>query len=130
MSAHVLLAEDGEDNRRLIRHYLERAGATVEVAENGREAVEMIYERFAGGGGFDLIIMDMQMPELDGYAATAELRRRGCTSPIIALTAHAMTGDRDRCLAAGCDDYLAKPVDRQHLVEVCGHWLKSDRAAA
>ena len=108
----VLLAEDGIDNQRLIQAVLSRAGASVEIAENGRVAVSK-----ADAETFDVILMDMQMPEMDGYQATGILRNRGCDAPILALTAHAMSVDRQRCLAAGCDDHLAKPIDHVRLIE-------------
>jgi len=109
--ARVLLAEDTLANQKLIGTILRKAGAEVEVAANGAEAVAM-----AAAGRFDLVLMDMQMPEMDGHEATAELRGSGFDGPIIALTAQALPGDRQRCIQAGCTDYLAKPVDRAALL--------------
>ncbi len=116
-AGRVLLAEDGPDNQRLIGLLLRKLGLEVEIAENGRRALEQALAAREAGQPFDLILMDMQMPELDGYDATQRLRKEGYAGPIVALTAHAMSGDRDRCLAAGCDDYLSKPVNRQLLLE-------------
>ncbi|MBL0927596.1 MAG: CHASE domain-containing protein [Phycisphaerales bacterium] len=135
LSGRVLLVEDGADNQRLISTLLMRAGAEVEIAANGRLAVERLAACSAAGGGggeaaFDLILMDMQMPEMDGCTAAAELRRRGCATPIVALTANAMAEDRERGLASGCDDYLTKPVDRARLLEVCGRHLRAGEAVA
>jgi signal transduction histidine kinase len=111
----VLVAEDTPANQRLISLVLAKRGHVVEFASNGREAVEQ-----ASSKSFDVILMDLQMPEMDGLQATAAIRDLPGISrvPIVALTAHAMTGDRDRCLAAGMDDYLAKPLDVNRLIEV------------
>ena len=120
-TARVLLAEDNPVNRRLAETLLTRAGCTVTTAVTGRQTVDL----FVGSPeGFDLILMDVQMPEMDGLAATAELRARGCTTvPIVAMTAGALQGDRERCLAAGMNDYLAKPVRRENLLAVLDTWL-------
>ncbi|MBD3672219.1 MAG: response regulator [Planctomycetaceae bacterium] len=116
LSCRILLAEDGPDNQLLIRTFLEKAGANVEIAEHGQMALEAALEADNANQPFDVILMDMQMPVMDGYAATTELRNRGYHRPIIALTANAMGGDRDRCLASGCDDYATKPIDREKLI--------------
>ena len=118
----VLLAEDGEDNQRLISVLLKAAGAEVTVVRNGRQALETLEWVEAGGGAFDLLLTDMQMPEMDGYTLAAALRSSGSTIPIIALTAHAMAEDRQKCLDAGCDDYATKPIDRRALISTCARW--------
>ena len=107
----LLLAEDGIDNQQLLRHLLGKAGAEVEIADNGKLAVQK-----AQAGDFDLVLMDVQMPEMDGHQATRVLRKSGFDRAIVALTAHAMNEDRRKSLEAGCDDYLTKPVNRVELI--------------
>jgi len=111
-SAKVLLVEDGAINRKLIVAVLSKAGIDMTTAEDGQLGVERALQE-----DFDLILMDMQMPIMDGYAATSRLRQEGLTIPIIALTAHAMKGDEAKCKAAGCTGYLAKPIDMDGLLE-------------
>jgi PAS domain S-box-containing protein len=127
----VLLAEDGRDNQRLITLVLERVGADVVLAENGRLACDKALDALRAGTPFDVILMDMQMPELDGWDATALLRSVHYDGPIIALTANAMEGDRDRCLAAGCDDFASKPIEKPKLLATIERWggKKSDVGA-
>jgi PAS domain S-box-containing protein len=125
LSGRILLVEDGRDNQRLLRMQLRDAGAVVFSAEDGKIAIDM-----AKTQPFDLILMDMQMPVMDGYAATAELRRRGVKTPIIALTAYAMAEDRAKCIAAGCDDYLSKPVNEETLLKTVNHHLGNDPSPA
>jgi two-component system sensor histidine kinase/response regulator len=120
-SVHILLAEDNPVNQKLARLMLEKAGYRISIAENGKEAVEKIE---ASGGDFDLILMDVQMPEMDGLQATIEIRRRGHGNiPIIAMTAHAMKEDKNRCLEAGMDDYISKPIKRETMLELIEKWI-------
>gem|GEM_PF-724816 len=117
LRCHVLLADDGLDNRRLVTVFLQRAGAQVTTAETGREALELALAARAEGHPFDVILMDVQMPEMDGYEATRKLRAAGYDRPIVALTAHTGAGDREKCLAAGCDDFIPKPISRAQLLD-------------
>ncbi|MCZ6597742.1 MAG: response regulator [Planctomycetota bacterium] len=119
LEARILLVEDGPVNQMLISTVLRKSGAEVSVADDGRAGVEMVAKAAAEGQPFDLILMDMQMPVMDGYEATRHLRQEGVKTPIIALTAHAMGGDREKCIEAGCTEYAAKPIDRHSLVELC-----------
>ena len=111
-SCKILVVDDGDANRRLIRLILERAGCEIAEAENGQVGLEK-----AIAGGFDIVLMDMQMPVLDGYEATRRLRESGYSRSIIALTANAMKGDQEKCRKAGCDGFLSKPVDMDLLIE-------------
>lgn len=130
LTARILLVEDGLDNQRLISHLLRTAGATVEFANNGREAVDFALAAEQRGEPYDLVLMDMQMPVLSGYDAATELRQQSYARPIIALTAHAMAGDREKCLDAGCIDYTTKPVKRDVLIEICRRWLDQSQTRA
>jgi signal transduction histidine kinase/CheY-like chemotaxis protein len=116
LSSRVLLAEDAPDNRLLISRILERYGASVCTAEDGRQAVEQALRAQAEGSPFDVILMDMQMPVLDGCGATRELRLAGYTRPIIALTANILQSDLQACVEAGCDAHSPKPINRQELI--------------
>jgi Amt family ammonium transporter len=120
----ILLVEDGEDNRKLISITLRKSGLEVECAENGAVGVEAALRALRDGDPFDVILMDMQMPVLDGYGATAKLRESGYDRPIVALTAHAMRGDREKCIAAGCDDFATKPINRKELMTTLLSYLQ------
>jgi signal transduction histidine kinase/DNA-binding response OmpR family regulator len=119
----ILLADDSPDNRILISRILSRAGADVTLATNGLEAVEQLMA--ACDTPFDVLLLDMQMPVMDGYTAAGRLRELGWTGPIIALTANAMRGDAERCLEAGCSGYATKPIERDLLLqEISRQWTR------
>ena len=128
VAGRVLLAEDNRDSRALIDFHLRNMGLTVEHAENGKIAREKANAALANGATYDLILMDMQMPELDGYAATASLRIAGYPGPIIALTSNVMEQDRERCLNVGCDHFLAKPVQLDTFQKTVVFYLRRGRA--
>ncbi len=127
LTGRVLLVEDGPDNQRLIGHHLRKAGGTVTVMENGLKGMEEALRAERAGEPYDVVLMDMQMPVMDGYTAATTLRNNGYGRPIIALTAHAMSGDAEKCLAAGCDAYATKPIDRVMLLTVCSEWVERVR---
>jgi CheY-like chemotaxis protein len=128
MAPLVLVVEDSPVNRVVAVRVLERCGYHAHVVNDGQEALDALATT-----RYDAVLMDCQMPGLDGYEATAELRRRedgGRRTPVIAMTAHAMTGDRERCLKAGMDDYITKPVRAQTLTEALQRWLGEPAAVA
>lgn len=108
----ILLVEDAEDNQFLIQQFLSRTGAIVEIANNGNEGVDKALKN-----DYEVVLMDIQMPFKDGYQATSELRSKNFKKPIIALTAHALVEEREKCLQAGCTSHLTKPINRQQLIE-------------
>ena len=125
-SARILVAEDNPVNQKLVRRFLEKLGSKVDMAENGRQAVEMWIQN-----SYDMIFMDCQMPVMDGYKATIEIRNRETgkrrRTPIVALTANTMQGDHDKCLAVGMDDFIAKPFKSSSLQQALERWITSDR---
>jgi CheY-like chemotaxis protein len=127
LSERILVAEDNAINQRVALRMLEKLGLSADIAANGAEAVKAIQTN-----PYPVILMDCQMPEMDGFQATAAIRaweaERGLPrTPIIAMTAHAMTGDRERCLEAGMDDYLAKPISIRALNEVLSQFVETRR---
>lgn len=132
LDARVLLVEDGKDNQNLISYVLNKAGATVSIVENGELSLDAALDAQSAGKPFDVILMDMQMPVMDGYDATRTLRARGYTRCIIALTAHAMAEDRRKCIKAGCDEFVSKPIDRVGLVRLIAQYTdgRDERASA
>lgn len=121
----VLVAEDGLDNRVLVEFLLARAGADVVLTQDGQQAVRAFQ---AASEAFDCVILDMQMPVMDGYTAVRDLREMGYRGPVVALTAHAMEGDRENALAAGCDDYATKPIDAPQLISLLADLIEKRRS--
>lgn len=129
VKGRVLVVDDIAENREILSYYLTKAGYQVVTADDGFAAVEGL----VGGAamrrgaapqqGFDLVLMDMSMPRVSGYEAVPRLRASGYRTPIVAVTAHSLSGDREKCLAAGCDEYITKPVDPKRLAEVCEQML-------
>ena len=116
LDCRILFAEDGPDNQRLIAQVLRKAGAEVTIVENGQLALDTALTARDNGTPFDVVLMDMQMPVMDGYTATKSLRSQGYVGPVIALTAHAMSTDRQKCLEAGCSEYATKPIKRKEFI--------------
>ena len=119
----VLVVEDNADLQVLLLKLLGSVGVSTHISNNGREAIDAIKDN-----EFDLVLMDIQLPIINGYEATAAIRAQGKNIPIIAITAHAMEEERSKCLEAGCDDYLAKPIARKDLLSMLHRWI--DQRAA
>ncbi len=125
LAGKVLLVEDNRINQMVAKELLQSFGLQVVIADEGRKAIQQVQ-----AGNFDLVLMDIQMPAMDGYATTREIRndKRFSSLPILAITAHAMAGDRERCLAAGMNDYIAKPVEAERLLAILRPWLNGEGA--
>ena len=123
----VLLVEDNPINQQVVEELLESVGITVDVVQNGREALEQLTR--PARQSYDIILMDIQMPEMDGYETTQRMRELPFHNPIIAMTAHALAGEREKCLEVGIDDYISKPYDPEHLFSVLAKWVKERPSA-
>jgi PAS domain S-box-containing protein len=123
-SGHVLVAEDVRTNQMLMKALLEQMGLEVTIAADGNEALQKVLTQ-----QFDLILMDMQMPHMNGYEATHALKQQGYKAPVVALTANAMKGDDQKCIDAGCDGYLAKPIDHRELTRIIAKYLPAGQEA-
>lgn len=120
-SGKILVAEDNPSNQKLITILLKKMGLEVTIADDGQIAVNKCQNET-----FDIILMDMQMPNMNGYDATRALRSQNIKTPIIAVTANAMMGDEDKCLEAGCDSYISKPIDRNQLNDVIAKYISAE----
>src|SRR5690606_1700039 len=123
----ILIVEDTLANQFLLRSLLKPTGAIVECVDDGQQALDRVHAMKRKSQGFDIILMDMQMPVMDGFEAVLRLRQEGCKVPIIALTAGATSSDRERCLISGCQDYLAKPFSRDLLLQIIDKQLRESR---
>ena len=121
----ILVVDDAPDNRLILSRYLRGLGADVTLAEDGRQGLEAIRHSEQSASPFDVVLMDMQMPVIDGYEATRRLRQAGYRRPIVALTANAMSGDQQKCIAAGCTDYATKPINREELLRQLQKYFSS-----
>ena len=130
LDGRILVVEDNRTTQHLFRHVLIDAGAEVSLAENGEIGRDLALSAKAVDRPFALVLMDMQMPKMDGFAATRELRALGYTGPIVAVTAHCMPGDREKCIAAGCNDFVAKPIQRDSFIAVCKQWMSRSEPEA
>ncbi|MBT7411357.1 MAG: response regulator [Methylococcales bacterium] len=126
IKAKILLAEDGLANQKLVSYYLKKVGCNVDIVDNGKKGLEAAMSAWNEDCPYDIFICDMQMPIMDGYTAVSKLRRQGYDLPIIALTAHAMSGDRQKCLDAGCDEYATKPIDNKQLIDLVMTYSKAE----
>ncbi len=126
LACHILIVDDRRDIRFLSRRILTEAGATVAEAEDGEVALKTVTKAMTDGEQLDLIILDMQMPKLDGYETAKQLRKLGFQGPIIALTADAMQGDMTRCIDCGCNNYLSKPIDKSVMLQMVSSYMKAD----
>lgn len=135
IGVRILLVEDGLDNQKLIGYHLRKAGAEVVIVQNGKEAIQSltidgdINSELRSPEPFDLILTDIQMPEMDGYTATRLLRSKGFQKAIIALTANAMASDTQNCIQAGCNEHISKPINSQHLIRTCLRWFQKRQAS-
>ena len=128
VNARVLVVDDNLINQNLISLVLSRAGAEVEVADNGLSGLDLALDAYGQGKPYDVILMDMQMPVMDGATAVKELREGGYHNPIVALTAHTMTHDQEKCMDAGCDAYAIKPIDHGKLIDLVASFVLADKA--
>lgn len=130
VEGRILLVEDGPDNQRFIAHSLRSCGATVDTASDGAEGIERAIEAWSDGEAYDLILMDMVMPGIDGVTATRRLRDAGYSRPIVSLTAHALSESERACREAGCDEVATKPITRARLIALAAKWLPKSETAA